>query len=312
MSPFFTLLKDLQPYTSKWVIKARCVRAYEVSGTSNKINISSLDCVLEDKEGTQIHASFPRDIMHKFKDQIKENKVLCEKRVGTYFNVSKVLLNYDSKEVHDLRKWFSGDARINLTKQNVGKIMKKALGEYEDLKIISLEDILCLEIETVFPHYGEWFYLSCKICGKKVDTAGEQYYCNKCTKHYYEAIERYRFVVNVVDSTFNASLLIWDRESRQMMGKKVGEVVSADMEPFSVIKMCTMPHIIEKYMTASLISHNTEVGELSLNFSDLLFGSDILNEMRVDSMHKSVTSTKTFAKGEEWIMKASSLERKLE
>ncbi|KAG6399273.1 hypothetical protein SASPL_140749 [Salvia splendens] len=50
MSPFFTLLKDLQPYTSKWVIKARCVRAYEVSGTSNKINISSLDCVLEDKE----------------------------------------------------------------------------------------------------------------------------------------------------------------------------------------------------------------------------------------------------------------------
>ena len=101
--PLFTLLKDLQPHTSKWVIKTRCVRAYEVSAGSNKANISSLDCVLEDKEvcieiyrftaslsvirysnfyifllqGTQIHASFPRDIMHKFKDQIKENKVLC-------------------------------------------------------------------------------------------------------------------------------------------------------------------------------------------------------------------------------------------
>ncbi|KAL1546162.1 hypothetical protein AAHA92_22803 [Salvia divinorum] len=45
-----SFLHSAKRYTSKWVIKASCVRAYEVSGSSNKLNISSLDCVLEDKE----------------------------------------------------------------------------------------------------------------------------------------------------------------------------------------------------------------------------------------------------------------------
>lgn len=51
--------------------------------------------------------------------------------------------------------------------------------------------------------------------------------------------------------------------------------------PFSVIKICTIPHVIEKYVPASLNSNNTEVGESSLSFSDLLFGSDILNEVYI-------------------------------
>ncbi|KAL1546161.1 replication protein A 70 kDa DNA-binding subunit A-like [Salvia divinorum] len=42
-----------------------------------------------------------------------------ENKLRTYFNVSNVLLNYDNREVHDLRKWIIGDARIDFTNFNI-------------------------------------------------------------------------------------------------------------------------------------------------------------------------------------------------
>ncbi|KAG6433371.1 hypothetical protein SASPL_104982 [Salvia splendens] len=190
-------------------------------------------------------------------------------------------------------------------------------GEYDDLQLKSLEDLSCLEegscwvfgkIDSVECHYGEWYFLACKTCVKKVREVDNKFNCSGCTKTHTYAVKRFKFVVNVVDHTSNASLLLWDREGTQLLGRNVtdflgnggqvapnnsipslieeilvGQNVLFKLQlknhieyyrsyPFTVNKVCNISEVVDRYTPKDL-------GEQIFNFepklSDLLFGADL-------------------------------------
>lgn len=102
--------------------------------------------------------------------------------------------------------------------------------------------IVCVESQ------GNWWYLSCKKCAKKLTAVGKNFYCEKCDNlesngnMRYVTILKYsllHFIVNlnivtykfkilkhrfkihvrVVDVTGNAVFLIWDKECIDLFGK---------------------------------------------------------------------------------------------
>ena len=124
------------------------------------------------------------------------------------------------------------------------------------------------QVEYVECHYETWCYDACKVCYKKVDEFSPgKYNCSVCTKTYGHSLKRfekavlnnfqsynivneykliivsdmtrlsyilcrYRFVINIVDNTSNASLLMWDRELAILLGKKVSNVIVTPNEVY--------------------------------------------------------------------------------
>ncbi|KAG6437088.1 hypothetical protein SASPL_101997 [Salvia splendens] len=90
--------------------------------------------------------------------------------------------------------------------------------EFDDLDVKFIGDVVCLEdgsywlfgkVQSIEPHFGEWYYLACKTCVKKVKVLDDKKFrCDFCIKNYDIAVKRFRFVVNIVDDTSNASLLL--------------------------------------------------------------------------------------------------------
>ncbi|XP_042056518.1 uncharacterized protein LOC121801131 [Salvia splendens] len=85
--------------------------------------------------------------------------------------------------------------------------------------------------------------MSCKTCFKKVEAEDNKFNCSLCKSSYSHAYRRYKFIVNIVDDTSNTSLLVWDREGIQLIGKKVYEFVGDDNQ---VLPMEDIAKEIEK------------------------------------------------------------------
>ncbi|XP_042058469.1 uncharacterized protein LOC121802834 [Salvia splendens] len=183
-------------------------------------------------------------------------------------------------------------------------------GEYDDLQVKSLEYLSCLEegscwvfgkIESVECHYGEWYFLACKTCVKKVREVDNKFNCSGCTKTHSYAVKS------------NASLLLWDREGSQLLGRNVtdflgngGQVapknsIPALIEeilvgqnvlfklqlknhieyyrsyPFTVNKVCNLPEIVDKYTPKDM---GEQIFKFDTKLSDLLFGADLAEVSR--------------------------------
>ncbi|KAG6424606.1 hypothetical protein SASPL_115024 [Salvia splendens] len=246
----------------------------------------------------------------------KRNLFRGEIRISTHFQASKVVINADVKEVTEFRMRIRDDSRF-VQQVSVIEGGQRLGGEYDDLQLKSLEDLSCLEegscwvfgkIDSVECHYGEWYFLACKTCVKKVREVDNKFNCYGCTKTHTYAVKRFKFVVNVVDHTSNASLLLWDREGTQLLGRNVtdflgnggqvapnnsipslieeilvGQNVLFKLQlknhieyyrsyPFTVNKVCNIPEVVDRYTPKDL-------GEQIFNFepklSDLLFGADL-------------------------------------
>ncbi|KAG6436730.1 hypothetical protein SASPL_101632 [Salvia splendens] len=246
----------------------------------------------------------------------KRNLFRCEIRISTHFQASKVVINADVKEVTEFRMRIRDDSRF-VQQVSVIEGGQRLGGEYDDLQLKSLEDLSCLEegscwvfgkIDSVECHYGEWYFLACKTCVKKVREVDNKFNCSGCTKTHTYAVKRFKFVVNVVDHTSNASLLLWDREGTQLLGRNVtdflgngGQVAPNNSIPslieeilvgqnvlfklqlknhieyyrsytFIVNEVCNIPEVVDRYTPKDL-------GEQIFNFepklSDLLFGADL-------------------------------------
>ncbi|KAG6393576.1 hypothetical protein SASPL_147820 [Salvia splendens] len=335
MSPFVTCLTNLSKAITTSTIKVRCVRRYE--GVPEDKNDNSLECVLHDIEGTRIQASFTNNIMKKLASLLREdvigvitnpgkelkqskyrlieieisdeqhNKIFCtiwesnvdsykedfkkskgtipivivqicktnlfrgEMRISTHFQASKVLINPELDEVTAFRKRIEGDERF-IPYGSLGQVGPFINSEFENLT----DGLYWVfgKIVSVEAHYDTW----------------------------------YRFIVNIVDDTSNTSLLVWDREGIQLIGKKVYEFVGADNQilpvediakeiaeklvgqsvlfklqfrnqleyyksyPHTVNKVCNIPHVVEKYTPQPLGSQEVRK---ELKLSDLIFGSDL-------------------------------------
>ncbi|KAG6408690.1 hypothetical protein SASPL_131709 [Salvia splendens] len=102
--------------------------------------------------------------------------------------------------------------------------------EFDDLDVKSLGDVVCLE-----------------TCVKKVRVLDDKKF-------------RFRFVVNIVDDSSNASLLLNSKECYRRY-------------PYTVNKSCNIPKVVEKFVPENIASQvlNTDV-----KLVDLPFGSDIV------------------------------------
>ncbi|KAG6414282.1 hypothetical protein SASPL_127000 [Salvia splendens] len=215
------------------------------------------------------------------------NILFCEIHISTHFQASKVVINADVKEVKDFRMRIRDDSSF-VQQVYVIQGEQRLGGEFDDLQVKSLEDLSCLEegscwvfgkIESVECHYGEWF----------------------------------KFVVNVVDHTSNASLLLWDREGNQLLGRNVtdflgnggqdapknsipalieeilvGQNILFKLQlknhieyyisyPFTVNKVCNLPEIVDKYTPKDL---GEQIFKFDTRLSDLLFGVDLAEVSR--------------------------------
>ncbi|KAL2517065.1 Nucleic acid-binding [Abeliophyllum distichum] len=70
----------------------------------------------------------------------------------------------------------------------------------------------------------DWWYLSCKKCPKKVNAVGTRFYCEKCDRFDITGNPRFKIQVRVIDGTGSASLLMWDRECIQLIGKNASDL----------------------------------------------------------------------------------------
>ncbi|XP_070006278.1 replication protein A 70 kDa DNA-binding subunit B-like isoform X2 [Nicotiana sylvestris] len=69
-----------------------------------------------------------------------------------------------------------------------------------------------------------WSYLACNKCTKKVDKVGTTYFCKKCNEEACYITHRYRLQVRVMDGTAFISLLLWNRDAMQLIGKSAKEL----------------------------------------------------------------------------------------
>ncbi|WMV42085.1 hypothetical protein MTR67_035470 [Solanum verrucosum] len=80
--------------------------------------------------------------------------------------------------------------------------------------------IVCLELGH------RWSYLTCNKCITKVDPLGDKYYCVKCNAEVISVIHRYRLQIHVTDETVYISLLLWNKEVLQLIGKTTKELTA--------------------------------------------------------------------------------------
>ncbi|KAL6529335.1 hypothetical protein OROGR_014958 [Orobanche gracilis] len=57
MSHFFSLVKELKPSTTLWVMRLRLIRRFDVPAYNNKNEVASFEFIFQDKEGDRVHAS---------------------------------------------------------------------------------------------------------------------------------------------------------------------------------------------------------------------------------------------------------------
>ncbi|KAL3623237.1 hypothetical protein CASFOL_032053 [Castilleja foliolosa] len=71
---------------------------------------------------------------------------------------------------------------------------------------------------------GDWSYLACTKCNKKLDRVGLEYICDVCHKTTKTGVYKYKLQLEVLDQTGNVSLLCWDRESEKLIGRPCQEL----------------------------------------------------------------------------------------
>ncbi|RYR67266.1 hypothetical protein Ahy_A03g013581 [Arachis hypogaea] len=174
----------------------------------------------------------------------KPNRWNGKTSVQSHFYVSKLHINDGLKEVVGFRnRLLSGVAvsssRISQVSSQGGwsgadeinqgavlvKTIEQALNVKEEGPIW-----ICASIVSLNVGKDDWFYKSCRKCPKKVDTPiGNRYECTKCGHTHGCASLRFKVQVLVHDGTGSITLLLWDKETTQLCGKRAEQVMENDV-----------------------------------------------------------------------------------
>ncbi|KAL3621861.1 hypothetical protein CASFOL_034347 [Castilleja foliolosa] len=184
--------------------------------------------------------------------------------------------------------------------------------EYDDL---ANGKITCNSVETIFDVdesanfwicaiigsvIGDWSYLACPKCNKKLEPVGLENICDSCYKTIKTGTYRYKLQLDVLDQTSNVSILLWDREAEKLIGRPCQELRQEYVEnvkinktelPYDLKKMVTDPDIFAKY------NQLTAEAESEADFMTLMLNEDINSginsEDEVSTPVKKILSTKS-------------------
>nr|GMD02914.1 putative transposase [Ipomoea batatas] len=71
MAPSYILGRNIAPMNTTSAIKLRLVRTYEIPERRGAATIKCKECVFHDQEGTILHGTIPRDLVHKYSTRLK-------------------------------------------------------------------------------------------------------------------------------------------------------------------------------------------------------------------------------------------------
>ncbi|KAL3625904.1 hypothetical protein CASFOL_030433 [Castilleja foliolosa] len=80
---------------------------------------------------------------------------------------------------------------------------------------------ICAMIGSVI---GDWSYLACPKCNKKLEPCGMENICDSCYKSFKTGTHRYKLQLEVLDQTANVYILLWDREAEKLIGRPCQEL----------------------------------------------------------------------------------------
>ncbi|XP_042043352.1 uncharacterized protein LOC121788809 [Salvia splendens] len=236
----------------------------------------------------------------------KPNVFRGEIGVSTHYQASKILINADVADVKEFKKRIKDDDTF-IAQGSVDQAGVKHSREFDDLAVKCISDVVCLEKVRVLD--------------------ANKFRCDFCIKNYDVAVKRFKFVVNVVDDTSNASLLLWDREVVQRVTDLIGtvEYIPRKLEelllgqkvlfkvqsrnnkeyycryPYTVNKICNIPEIVEKHVPLNI---GSQVLNSDVKLCDLLFGDDIV-EVSGKGFVTPDLSVVTKENGVEWVAEGS-------
>ncbi|RYQ80275.1 hypothetical protein Ahy_Scaffold1g106796 isoform B [Arachis hypogaea] len=118
----------------------------------------------------------------------------------------------------------------------------------------------------------DWFYKSCRKCPKKVETPiGNRYECGKCDHTHGSAALRFKVEVMVFDGTGSIRLLLWDKETSMLCGKRAEQIMEDD-----VIVGDEYPKTLDNMMEKRVL-FKINIKEANINQFDHVYTEDGCN-----------------------------------
>lgn len=92
-----------------------------------------------------------------------------------------------------------------------------------------LQEVFCSiegTITGIIPNFG-WYYLACKNCFKRMKTSetSENKRCPRCPSQPTKLTYAYMLTVKVKDSTGSATLVMFDRQAKSLIGVPVQHIL---------------------------------------------------------------------------------------
>ncbi|KAL1340770.1 hypothetical protein AAHE18_09G039200 [Arachis hypogaea] len=157
--------------------------------------------------------------------------------VQSSYYASKLHVNVYIKEVVDSKNRLGSTCQItsqyisHLSSQPSYSVSDEINGALVRLKSIEellncanegsywiLASIVCLDVGK-----DDWLYKECTRCPQKLEGA-EPFYCKRCDQVDSNPLLRFRLQVIVSDGTGSITLVLWDREAMQVVGKTATEI----------------------------------------------------------------------------------------
>ncbi|XP_019241576.1 PREDICTED: uncharacterized protein LOC109221556, partial [Nicotiana attenuata] len=143
---------------------------------------------------------------------------------------------------------------------------QKFRGNYSECTYWIAAKLVNLELER------GWSYLACNKCTKKVDKIGNKFFCEKCNEEQHSVGLRYRLQVGVIDGTAFISLLLWNREAMQIIGKSAKELKQGLVEASVIDDDCSYPSELDDILYIKFMFKDSEIPDGQSSDREKLFG----------------------------------------
>ncbi|KAH6834762.1 hypothetical protein C2S53_003999 [Perilla frutescens var. hirtella] len=230
----------------------------QITKCSNGIEKKLLEFMLQDTKGKRISCTLWEDYANEFVRLLEQhgqpsniiilqfghaNMYKGQVRVCSSYYVTNILVNADVPEVADFRQRIviASDmctTIISSTSQGTTSslsdecmlrtIEQLFFDDHVNFPYLFLSNIgrfwIVGKVVDIYLEDG-WFYIACKKCYARLDRQEHQLYCKRCNKYDASGNIRYKLTVHVVDETFSAALILWERECHQLIGKGVIDLI---------------------------------------------------------------------------------------
>ncbi|KAG2308567.1 hypothetical protein Bca52824_028315 [Brassica carinata] len=237
------------------VVEVSHIEVVSVNGKdTQKINVE-----LRDHEDERLPLVLWGKFVEEISDAVQlrsENTVICVLRFGKIkiwkedcsvsnaYNVSDVLLNPPIDEVEAFMRLLPKDDLALSIVESKPLELKNGVSEKDDFFVHTprktIAEVLeskqvekCIVMATIAGIDSDigWYYLSCKVCAKKVltvpndnfddgddhDVLAYNYYCPKCKTNSPKLLSRYKLHLVVLDNTNNCKFLLFDNLALQLL-----------------------------------------------------------------------------------------------